>query len=126
MSSVTTGASGAGDGGTIAAPASDKVVNAPATGGATVAYGPEGTSAVLQLTDHMTYTWRLYSLAPRRRLLGTIEFPGQTQAGSLLAPFPPRQTSHAANLLLEFVSFVWVPIFALLGLRYLLELRRER
>ena len=90
------------------------------------AYGPEGTSPAPWLSAANAYVFRLYSIAPKRRLLARLRIDQNGETRSHWSAIPPPMTSHFVDRVLQLLSFGWVALAALLASMYVIEVRRDR
>ncbi len=90
------------------------------------AYGTEGTSPAPWLSAGNAYVFRLYSIAPKRRLLARLRIDQTAGLEVVGRPLPPPITSHVVDRILQLLSFGWVALAALLASMYVIEVSRDR
>lgn len=87
------------------------------------AWGTEGTALAPWLSAGRSYVFRLYSIAPTRRLLARLQVNKTTSLEVLALPQAPRTTSPVENRLLELLSYGFIAVLALLAAMYVREVR---
>lgn len=90
------------------------------------AYGSEGTIPTPWLSAGNAYVLRLYSIAPRRRLLARLRIDKTATLTVVGRPLAPMMTSPAVDRVLQLISFGWIAVAALLASIYVIEVRRDR
>lgn len=89
------------------------------------AYGVEGTSPAPWLSTGNTYILRLYSIAPRRRLLARLRIDKTATFTVVGQPVAPPVTSPALDRVLQLISFGWIAVVALLASMYVMKVRHD-
>lgn len=89
------------------------------------AYGTEGTSPAPWLSAGNTYVLRLYSIAPRRRLLARLRIDKTATLAVVGQPVAPPMTSPALDRVLQLISFGWIAVAALLASMYVMKVSRD-
>jgi hypothetical protein len=89
------------------------------------AYGAEGTKPVPWLSAGNTYVLRLYSIAPRRRLLARLRIDKTATFAAVGQPVGPPMTSPALDRVLQLISFGWIAVAGLLVSMYVVKTRHD-
>jgi hypothetical protein len=89
-----------------------------------IAYGSEGTNQEPWLASVKTYVLRLYSIAPRRKLLARLRVGRETKLEVVGRPLAPKETSPAIDRILQLVSIGWIAVGVLLASMFVIETRR--
>lgn len=87
------------------------------------AYGTEGTSPAPWLSARGTTVLRLFSIAPKRRLLARLTIDHKAALEVVGEPAAPKATSGAIDRLLQILAFGWPAVAAALVAMYVVELR---
>jgi hypothetical protein len=89
-----------------------------------LAFGSEGSNQAPSLSGNQAYVLRLYSIAPKRRLLARLRV-DQTVALEVVGlPLPPKETSAAVDRIMQLLAFGWVVLGGLLVSMFVREIRR--
>ena len=89
------------------------------------AWATEGSSSAPWLSANQAYVFRLYSVAPRRRLLARLRVDKTTSLEIVGLPQAPTMTSLVENRLLQLLPFGFAAALALLATMYVRELRND-
>jgi hypothetical protein len=87
------------------------------------AWGAEGAALAPWLSAGRAYVFRLYSIAPTRRLLARLQVNKTASLEVVALPRAPRATSPVENRLLELLSFGFIAFLALLAAMYVREVQ---
>jgi hypothetical protein len=89
-------------------------------------FGPEGSASAPWLSLGSAYVFRIYSLAPKRRLLARLRVDHQTSSLEVVSlSQAPNVTSPAENRMLQLIPFGAALFFALLTATYVREVRHS-
>lgn len=89
------------------------------------AWGTEGSSSAPWLSANQAYVFRLYSIAPRRRLLARLRVDKTASLEVVGLPQAPAMTSPVENRLLQLLPFGFTAVLALLATMYIREVRND-
>jgi hypothetical protein len=87
------------------------------------AWSPEGSAAAPWLSADHAYVFRLYSIAPKRRLLARLQVDKTAFFESVAQSQAPNMTSAAENRLLQLLPFGFAALLVLLTTMYIREVR---
>jgi hypothetical protein len=87
------------------------------------AWGPEGSASAPWLSSNHTYVFRLYSIAPKRRLLARLRVRNTAYLEVLGSSQAPTMTSPVENRLLQLLPFVFATLITVLAVMYVREVR---
>jgi hypothetical protein len=89
-----------------------------------IGFGSEEANPVPLLAGVKAYELRLYSTAPKRKLLARLRADRGATVEIVGRPLAPRQTSPVVDRILQLTAFGWIAVGVLLASLFVIEIRR--